>query len=425
MSAVVTAAGILSLSPWPRSQHQVIHQPWFPDSLSSQCRVNIGELRDRNADELREVPRRQFLELSKSGKGLRPSIDFCKSLFCRSVGTDRKPCCCTLIWILGLCVAVVFFWPANRKPFLASNPRIAPPGLVGLSASYGLLPEHVFVNYAPIPHQEFTGDALYKNLLLWVQPNSNREIALTHNKHSFRSANLPFINRGDGHKVGRADKFVLNMNAYHYSRSAPPIIQNIYEILNWERRRVGVFLNLHSQPRSLSIDYRFGIKKSSFGSISLVRDAVPRSLSSLGSLSGLFSDGQQSQNYGPCCRPVWPSEKAIPTWSVPFGIAYVLLGMIFIRFSSDSLFVRCCGWCCGIIGGAFILTGYVNCQPQNHNKRSDVFDHSHKIVAVQVIITDTQALAASKHDLSILHEQQEWCLESYVRDRSCTTLQIA
>jgi hypothetical protein len=65
--------------------HQVIHQPQFPDLLSSPWRVNIGELRDRNAKELREVPQRQFLALPKSRNGLLPFIDFCTSLFCRSV----------------------------------------------------------------------------------------------------------------------------------------------------------------------------------------------------------------------------------------------------------------------------------------------------------------------------------------------------
>jgi IS1 family transposase len=102
--------------------------------------------------------------------------------------------------------------------------------------------------------------------------------------------------------------------------------------------------------------------------------------SSLRAFVRLLSNGQQSQNNHPSCSPVPPSEEAIPTWRVPFGIGYVLLGVIFIRFSRQSLFVRLCGFSCGLLGGAFILNGYVDCQPEHQNESSEVFKHSDKSV---------------------------------------------
>lgn len=103
-------------------------------------------------------------------------------------------------------------------------------------------------------------------------------------------------------------------------------------------------------------------------------------VSSFSSVFGLFGNGQQGQNNSPCCRPTWPSEKAIPTWSVPFGIGCVLVGMLFVRFSGDCTFTKACGILCALLGGAFVLTGYVDCSDQEKNQPRQVFPHNGEIV---------------------------------------------
>ena len=109
-------------------------------------------------------------------------------------------------------------------------------------------------------------------------------------------------------------------------------------------------------------------------------NAIVRGFCSLGSLFRLFGDSQKGQDDSPSCRPVWPSKEAVPTWNVPFGIAYVFLGMLFVRFSSDSILTKVCGILCALLGGAFVLTGYVDCQPQNQGECSQVFQHDFAIV---------------------------------------------
>jgi hypothetical protein len=86
---------------------------------------------------------------------------------------------------------------------------------------------------------------------------------------------------------------------------------------------------------------------------------------SFGGFFGLLGNGQEGENYRPSTRTDWPPEETkdqgivrVPTWAVPCGILYVFVGMLFIRFSGGSRFVRFCGLLCGIIGGVLILTGY-------------------------------------------------------------------
>jgi IS1 family transposase len=102
-------------------------------------------------------------------------------------------------------------------------------------------------------------------------------------------------------------------------------------------------------------------------------------------LLGLFSDSQKRQDNGPCCRPSWPSEKSVPTWGVPFGIAYVFLGMLGIRFGNDSVTIKVCAILCGLLGGAFVLTGYEECQPKNHHEHEHILPHDGKIVTQKLL----------------------------------------
>jgi IS1 family transposase len=106
---------------------------------------------------------------------------------------------------------------------------------------------------------------------------------------------------------------------------------------------------------------------------------------SFGSLSSLLRNSHESENDRPRCSPVGPSEKAveaeyIPTWAVPAGVLYVFLGMLFIRISGGSRFVRLCGFLCGLIGGVLVLTGYDERQPKNHDECSQIFQHIREIV---------------------------------------------
>ncbi len=113
--------------------------------------------------------------------------------------------------------------------------------------------------------------------------------------------------------------------------------------------------------------------------------AISCGLSRFSDLTRLFRYSQQGDDNGPCRRPVWPSEKAIPTWGVPFGIFYVFLGMIFVRFSGNSALVRYGGIICALLGGAFILTGYVDCQPENHSEHRNILQHSGEIVTQKLL----------------------------------------
>lgn len=139
-------------------------------------------------------------------------------------------------------------------------------------------------------------------------------------------------------------------------------------------------LKFRNDPGAFCVNLRIGSFLRGPSSHFLMWKAVTHSLRGFGTLSGLFGDSQQSQYNYPGCSPVSPSKEAVPTWQVPFGIVYILLGMLFVRFSGDSAFVRLCGILCSLLGGAFVLNGYVDCQPEHQDKSSHVFQHSRAIV---------------------------------------------
>ncbi len=123
-----------------------------------------------------------------------------------------------------------------------------------------------------------------------------------------------------------------------------------------------------------------------------MRDTISRSFGGLlGRFSGfsrflrLLGNRQQSQDNIPFCRPVWPSEEAVPTWKVPFGIGYVLLGMLGIRFSGGSTTCKVFGFLCALLGGAFILTGYKDCHPEEKGEGQKIFQHDLEIVPQQYL----------------------------------------
>jgi hypothetical protein len=100
----------------------------------------------------------------------------------------------------------------------------------------------------------------------------------------------------------------------------------------------------------------------------------------------LLGNRQQSQDNRPYCGAFGPSEKAIPTWRVPFGIPYIALGVGCIIFAKRDTFVNVCALCCAILGGMFILKGYVNGRPDQQDYGREVLeptsflDHGEEIV---------------------------------------------
>jgi IS1 family transposase len=97
------------------------------------------------------------------------------------------------------------------------------------------------------------------------------------------------------------------------------------------------------------------------------------------SFDGLLGYNDERENDRPSCRGVRPSKDAIPTWRVPCGIFYVFLGLAFIRFSRDRV-VTICGFFCAVLGGAFILTGYVKCQSGEKGESGQIFPHNFNTV---------------------------------------------
>ena len=111
-----------------------------------------------------------------------------------------------------------------------------------------------------------------------------------------------------------------------------------------------------------------------------------RRISSLSSLPSLLSNSEKSQENSPSCRPVGPSEEAQPTWRVPFGVGYVFWGVRFISFSGRGAYICLCGFLCGLLGGAFVLNEYIDCQPKNKNERNQIFQHSGKTVPQRCLL---------------------------------------
>jgi len=127
-------------------------------------------------------------------------------------------------------------------------------------------------------------------------------------------------------------------------------------------------INLRHNQRPLSVDGNLCITVSGFS-------RCFASLSSFLRLSGLLGNGTKGQDDSPSCRPDGPSEKAIPTWRVPFGVFYVFLGMLFISRSRERI-ITVCGFLCAILGSMFILNGYVGCQREDNNEYRQVFPHN-------------------------------------------------
>lgn len=101
-----------------------------------------------------------------------------------------------------------------------------------------------------------------------------------------------------------------------------------------------------------------------------------RSTSGPSRLPRLFRDSKKREDNRPCCRSVGPSEEAETTWRVPFGIGYVLLGLIFVCFNRGSKLVVVAGVSCGILGGMFILNGYVDCHPEKETEQYQILSHN-------------------------------------------------
>ncbi|HTU51001.1 MAG TPA: hypothetical protein VMF56_10420 [Acidobacteriaceae bacterium] len=168
-----------------------------------------------------------------------------------------------------------------------------------------------------------------------------------------------------------------------------------------------LFSKNYSQPSTLTINKGVRTLLGSSDGIGQQRSllsnsayTLPGRVSGLSSVFSLFGNSEKSQDDSPCCRSVGPSEEAIPTWEVPFGIFYVFLGMIFIRFSGKDRTVLVCGFLCGILGGLFILGGYVNCQPKQHSEYRQVFQHDGENVAqvsLAVVRRPVRASGMAKH----------------------------
>jgi IS1 family transposase len=118
-------------------------------------------------------------------------------------------------------------------------------------------------------------------------------------------------------------------------------------------------------------------------------ESSPFSINHISGLSrrmvALFNDGKQGEEYGPRSRSVGPSEKAVPTWRVPFGFGYVLWGLFLVRVSRGDRITKQCGFLCGIIGVMFILHGYVDCQPDNDGEDGQIFQHNRENVPQNVL----------------------------------------
>src|SRR6185312_1513601 len=148
----------------------------------------------------------------------------------------------------------------------------------------------------------------------------------------------------------------------------------------YARTMVLLLFDAGYNPRAFGIYKGIRAFLSSFSSIFLMRNAVAHRFRGIGTYFDLLSYRKKGKDNGPCSCSSGPSEKSVPTWLVPFGIFYVLLGMIFIRCSGNSVFVKCGGFLCGLLGGMFILNGYIDCQSKNQSKYDQIFPHGRQSV---------------------------------------------
>jgi IS1 family transposase len=150
-------------------------------------------------------------------------------------------------------------------------------------------------------------------------------------------------------------------------------------LAQWEKlQRFNVWRHLY--PSALRIDDSLSVKQRGVRTLICGPNSVFRGDNVFLEQPSLFGYSQKSQENSPSCRPVGPSEEAIPTWQVPYGIGLILLGMIGIRYSSDDRATRLLAFLCGLLGGMFILNGYVDCQAKNEDESKHIFQHSGQIV---------------------------------------------
>ena len=164
------------------------------------------------------------------------------------------------------------------------------------------------------------------------------------------------------------------------------------DYFSWRPSNVRCFENIGIWGRRFHADYYPSAFRVDNG-LSVRQSGLrrhPSSFSGFGSVFGLFSDSHKSQDDGPRFGSIGPSKETVeaeyvPTWAVPCGFFYVFLGMLFIRLSGDSRFVKVCGFLCGLIGGVLILTGYDERQPQDNDERNQIFQHNSVIVQQKLL----------------------------------------
>jgi hypothetical protein len=306
----------------------------------------------------------------------------CSLLPCQAANN----CDGVLICLLFLCVAVIPAWAQGKQTVISDVPPVAVSGFVGW--------------FNPV-----------QNVVIHDSTNNNESLcSRQHIRFSWTSRKQSSdLHYADTHRwafAGKDKSFIGFYPVLVQRRLSQPINQldlkptTCAHNFGWCAPVIGSlespfsradFYRDNVNPRTFGIYDGFGIQQGSISRFALQRYAVPYSLSGLGSFSGLLGNGQQGQNNHPSCRPFGPSEErrqdSIPTWRVPFGMGYVLLGMIFIRFSEKSTFVRLCGFLCGLLGGAFVLNGYVDCQPEHQHESRQVFQHSREIVTQKYLTT--------------------------------------
>jgi len=103
-------------------------------------------------------------------------------------------------------------------------------------------------------------------------------------------------------------------------------------------------------------------------------------LSGLSLIGNRYEREEQSQN----CGSFGPSEDSVnyhcfPTWQVPLGFLAIALGLYFVS-RSDCRATTLGGWCCGIMGILFLLTGYEDRDQREYARPCQIFLHNSVIV---------------------------------------------
>jgi hypothetical protein len=98
----------------------------------------------------------------------------------------------------------------------------------------------------------------------------------------------------------------------------------------------------------------------------------------------LFSNGDESKEEAPYPDTFWPTKEAIPTWRVPFGMAYVCFG-VFVCGRGKGFICWLLGAACGVLGVLFVLGGYVDRQTKNEHDGGYIFQHDAKNVSQKLL----------------------------------------